>query len=105
MSKNITADQGITIGLDLGNRHTQCCSLDDSGEVEEGASDPFFRARTGKPTRDPDTAIQSRRELSRRSTIAPPSHDPAPSTMSRKERETIERSKGHSRSDLMNAWY
>ncbi len=26
MSNNITADQGITVGLDLGDKHTQCCS-------------------------------------------------------------------------------
>ncbi len=41
MSKSITADRGVTIGLDLGDKHTQCCSLDDSGEVEE-----TFRVRT-----------------------------------------------------------
>jgi len=44
MSKNITADQGVTIGLDLGDKHTQCCSLDDSGEVEE-----IFRVRSTDP--------------------------------------------------------
>ena len=44
MSKNITADQGITIGLDLGDKHTQCCSLDESGEVEE-----TFRVRSTEP--------------------------------------------------------
>jgi transposase len=35
MSKNVTADHGMTIGLDLGDKYTQCCSLDGSGEVEE----------------------------------------------------------------------
>jgi hypothetical protein len=44
MSKNITADQGITIGLDLGDKHTQCCSLDELGEVEE-----TFRVRSTGP--------------------------------------------------------
>ena len=44
MSENITADQGVTIGLDLGDKHTQCCSLDDSGEVEE-----TFCVRTTAP--------------------------------------------------------
>jgi transposase len=44
MSKNITADQGITIGLDLGDKHTQRCSLDDSAEVEE-----TFRVRSTGP--------------------------------------------------------
>jgi len=44
MSKSITADQGITIGLDLGDKYTQCCSLDGSGEVEE-----TFRVRPTAP--------------------------------------------------------
>ena len=41
MNKSITAAEGMTIGLDLGDRTTQCCALDDSGEVEE-----TFRVRT-----------------------------------------------------------
>jgi len=44
MSKNITADQGITIGLDLGDKHMQCCCLDALGEVEE-----TFRVRCTGP--------------------------------------------------------
>ena len=44
MSKNITGDEGITIGLDLGDKHTQCCSLDELGEVEE-----TFRVRSTGP--------------------------------------------------------
>ena len=44
MSKNITADRRITIGMDLGDKHTQCCSLDDSGEAEE-----TFRIRSTGP--------------------------------------------------------
>jgi transposase len=44
MSKIITVDQGITLGMDLGDKYTRCCSLDDSGEVEE-----TFRVRTTVP--------------------------------------------------------
>ena len=44
MSKNITTAAGITIGLDLGDRYTDCCVLDDAGEVEE-----TFRVRTTRP--------------------------------------------------------
>jgi transposase len=35
MSKSITTGDGTTIGLDLGDKHSWSCVLDDSGEVEE----------------------------------------------------------------------
>ena len=41
MNESITGDQGSTIGLDLGDQYTHCCSLDGCGEVEE-----TFRVRT-----------------------------------------------------------
>ncbi|MCP4902749.1 MAG: IS110 family transposase [bacterium] len=44
MSKSTTADDGTTIGLDLGDKYTEACVLDDSGEVEER-----FRVRTTSP--------------------------------------------------------
>ena len=44
MSDNITAGEGITIGLDLGDKYTECCMLDESGDVEER-----FRVRTRGP--------------------------------------------------------
>jgi transposase len=41
MDKNITANGSLTIGLDLGDRHTEACVMDGSGEVLE-----TFRVRT-----------------------------------------------------------
>ena len=41
MNKSITTNQGVTIGIDLGDKYTQCCSLDGPGEIEE-----TFRVRT-----------------------------------------------------------
>ena len=41
MDKNITASGFLTIGLDLGDKHTEACVMDGSGEVLE-----TFRVRT-----------------------------------------------------------
>ena len=47
MSKRTTANPGITIGLDLGDRHTQCCSLDNSGEIEETLRALWYEIESG----------------------------------------------------------
>ncbi len=44
MDKRITKTRELTIGLDLGDKHTTGCVLDDSGEVVE-----TFRVRTTRP--------------------------------------------------------
>jgi transposase len=44
MSNSITTDEGITIGLDLGDKYTECRMLDEAGDVEES-----FRVRTRGP--------------------------------------------------------
>ena len=44
MSKGITADGGLTIGLDLGDRFTEGRVLDESGEIVEA-----FRVRATEP--------------------------------------------------------
>ena len=44
MSKRITTDGGLTIGLDLGDRITEGRVLDETGEVVEA-----FRVRTTEP--------------------------------------------------------
>jgi transposase len=41
MDKNITANGRLTIGLDLGDKHTEACVMDSNGEVLE-----TFRVRT-----------------------------------------------------------
>ena len=41
MDKNITASGSLTIGLDLGDKHTEACVMDSNGEVLE-----TFRVRT-----------------------------------------------------------
>jgi transposase len=41
MNKSITMEQVVTIGIDLGDKFSQCCSLDGRGEIEE-----TFRVRT-----------------------------------------------------------
>lgn len=47
MSKGITADMGLTIGLDLGDKYSEGCVVDASGEVVE-----TFRVRTTQPALD-----------------------------------------------------
>jgi transposase len=47
MSKDITADMGLTIGLDLGDKYSEGCVVDASGEVVE-----TFRVRTTQPALD-----------------------------------------------------
>ena len=47
MSKDITADVGLTIGLDLGDKYSEGCVVDASGEVIE-----TFRVRTTQPALD-----------------------------------------------------
>ena len=47
MSKRITTKGPLTIGLDLGDKHTEACVLDGSGEVVE-----TFRVRTTEPALD-----------------------------------------------------
>jgi len=47
MGKDITADVGLTIGLDLGDKYSEGCVVDASGEVVE-----TFRVRTTQPALD-----------------------------------------------------
>jgi transposase len=47
MSKDITADMGLTIGLDLGDKYSEGCVVDACGEVVE-----TFRVRTTQPALD-----------------------------------------------------
>jgi transposase len=47
MSKRTTTNGGLTIGLDLGDKHTEACVVDGSGEVVE-----TFRVRTTEPALD-----------------------------------------------------
>ncbi len=47
MSKDITADMGLTIGLDLGDKYSEGCVVDASGEVVE-----TFRVRTTQAALD-----------------------------------------------------
>ena len=47
MGKDITADMGLTIGLDLGDKYSEGCVVDASGEVVE-----TFRVRTTQPALD-----------------------------------------------------
>ena len=44
MNKGITADGGLTLGLDLGDRFTEGRVLDETGEVVEA-----FQVRTTQP--------------------------------------------------------
>jgi activator of 2-hydroxyglutaryl-CoA dehydratase len=47
MDKNITASGSLTIGLDLGDKHTEACVMDSGGEVLE-----TFRVRTTQAALD-----------------------------------------------------
>ena len=47
MSKGITANGSLTIGLDLGDKYSEACVLEGSGEVVEG-----FRVRTSQAALD-----------------------------------------------------
>jgi transposase len=47
MSKSITADERLTIGLDLGDKYSEACVVDAAGEVVES-----FRVRTTQPALD-----------------------------------------------------
>ena len=47
MSKDITAGRSLTIGLDLGDKYSEACVLEGSGEVLEG-----FRVRTSQAALD-----------------------------------------------------
>ena len=47
MGKGITADVGLTIGLDLGEKYSEGCVVDASGEVVE-----TFRVRTTQAALD-----------------------------------------------------